>query len=176
MSNDELHSRRGSSPVSRPPKSRHSQPKAVVLRTPEPVQGRVIARYVQGQSNRAIAAEECLDRSTVARILSQPEVARLMGEYQAQILGLVPLAIAAFEEVLISDNLPLKGATATKLLEGVGALLKNGSERLADNTATLEQEHRQQRWVMLGQMTEMMLAKNQKYGVPLPAGLDTMKA
>jgi len=154
--------------------SRHNQPKQPVLRTPEPVQNRVIARYVEGQSNRLIAREEGIDRATVARILSQQDMVELIAQYQTALLGIVPKAIRAFEEVLDSDNLHLKAATATKLLEGVGALHKAGIVRLADQPAVLERERRQQRLLILGQMAGMMMAKGEKFGTPLPPGFAGM--
>ena len=41
--------------------------------TPPPVQVRVIARHMDGQSNRRIASEEGIHRETVGHILSQQE-------------------------------------------------------------------------------------------------------
>ena len=47
------------------------QPKRRVLYTPEPVRVRVVARHIEGESNREIARNEAIDRDTVGRILSQ---------------------------------------------------------------------------------------------------------
>jgi DNA-binding MarR family transcriptional regulator len=163
------------SPMAGTSKSRHNHPKQPVLRTPEPVQKRVLTRHIGGESNRAIAREEGIDRSTVGRILSQPEVAELITESKARLLSLVPKAVAAYEEVLNSDNLPLKAATATKLLEAVGVLQKGGAERLADQQTALEKEQRQQRLLVLGQMTDMVLVKRERYGTPLPPGFDDLR-
>ena len=43
-------------------------------RIPGPQRGRVIARRIAGQSERTIAVEEGLNRKTVGRILSQPDI------------------------------------------------------------------------------------------------------
>lgn len=68
----------------------------------------------------------------MGRILSQHEVVQLIAQYQARVLNLVPKAIAAYEEVLDSDNLHLKAAIATKLLEGLHVLHKGGIEQTVE--------------------------------------------
>jgi hypothetical protein len=70
------------------------KPKSRGLYTPEPVRGRVLARHMNGESNREIARIEGIDRETVGRILSQQEVVNLIAQNQARLLSLVPKAIS----------------------------------------------------------------------------------
>lgn len=147
-------------------KCRQTQPTRRGPYTPEPVRGRVVARHVTGQSNRQIASEEKIDRATVSRILSQREVAELTAQYRSRLLSMVPKAINVYEEALASKDLRIAGAAATKLLEGLGVLPKGGIEQ-----STVEVNRAQQKHIVLGQFTEVMLSKHQRYGTPLPPGL-----
>jgi transposase len=72
--------------------------------TPEPKRARVVALHVAGNSNRQIAVAENLDRGTVGRILSQPEIAHQMEQYRSTLLMMVPKAVRALEAVLESDD------------------------------------------------------------------------
>lgn len=146
-------------------KSRQKPPIQRTLHTPAPVQARVIARHINGHSNREIAAEEYLDRDTVSRILSQPEVARLRAQYQSRLLNMIPRAITVYEDALESDDERVRVAAATKLLEGFQVIPRGGVEQPPP-----QPDPQQQRLIVLGQMMEMMLTKHQRYGMPLPPG------
>jgi hypothetical protein len=50
------------------------------LYTPKPKQAEVIKRHLNGESDRKIAREENIDRATVARILTEPELLTLRKE------------------------------------------------------------------------------------------------
>src|SRR5205807_421954 len=117
-----------------------------------PVQQRIIARYMSGQSNRQIASEEKIDRETVSRILSQQEVTELIAQYQSRLLSIVPKAIRVYEEALDSDDLRLAFAAATKLMERIHVLGNGFVEQPA-----LQADERQRRIQLLGEITEMML-------------------
>jgi len=129
-----------------------------------------VARHIRGQSNRQIAREEGIDRETVGRVLRQPEITQLIARYRSQLLSMVPKAIGAYDEALDSDDLRLKAATATKLLEGF-QVFGNGEEQ-----ATPEQDREQRRLIFLGQLTDAMLTKNRRYATPLPPGYDRLDA
>jgi len=148
-------------------KSRQKPPKPRTLRTPEPVQGRVIARHFNGQSNRDIAAEEDLDRDTVSRILSQEEVARLRAQYQSRLLNMIPKAIGVYKDALGSDDERVRLAAATKLLEGFQVIPRAGVEQPPP-----QPDPHEQKLLVLGQMMEMALLKKQRYGLPLPPEFD----
>ena len=98
------------------------------LHTPKPKQTRVIARHLNGESNRKIAREERIDRETVSRILSQKELVIMLAEQQSRLLRLAPKALDVYEEALSSDDLGLATVTATKVLEGTGVLNKQGMQ------------------------------------------------
>ena len=110
---------------------------------------------------------EKIDRETVARVLSQHEVVQLVAQYRSQLLAMVSKAIGVFDQALLSDDERVRVAAATKLLEGLGVLPKAGIEQPAP-----EPDRAQQKQMVLGQMTEAMLTKQQLYGLPLPPGLD----
>ena len=154
------------------------RPKKRGAYTPAPVQLRVIERHVNGESNRQIARQERIARDTVGRILSQQEVVERIAQAQARVLDLIPKAIGVYEKALSSDDLPLATATATKLLEGTNVLNKGGIEgtiALA-HKASPEAQQEAQRIKFLGQMTDMMLYKEQRHGIPLPPMFDELKA
>jgi hypothetical protein len=157
-------------------KGRQNQPTERNLYTPEPVRGRVITRHISGESNRHIASEEGIDRETVGRILSQREVVEMIARCQARVLSLVPKAIAAYEEILNSDNLNLKAAIATKLLEGLQILHKGGIEQTIDiaNRASPELERKDRECLVLGQMMQMALEKKKRFDIDAPE-LDTLE-
>lgn len=108
--------------MSSDPKSRQAQPKARRLYTPEPVQQRVVALHLSGQSNRQIASAENIDRETVGRILSQEEVLRLKAQARSQLLRLLPKAIDVYDQALSSGDPRIEMAAATKILEAGGML------------------------------------------------------
>jgi hypothetical protein len=104
----------------------------VELYTPKPTQTRVIARHLNGESNRRIAREEGIDRETVSRILSQKELVTMLAEQQSRLLRMGSKAMDVYEEALDSENLGIAVATATKILEGAGVLNKEGLQHTID--------------------------------------------
>ena len=100
--------------------------------TPKPKQTRVIARHLNGESNRRIAREEGIDRETVSRILSQKELVAMLAEQQSRLLRMGSKAMDVYEEALDSENLGIAVATATKILEGTGVLNKEGLQHTID--------------------------------------------
>ncbi len=157
-------------------KSRQNNQQTRDLYTPEPVRQRVLARHLSGESNRGIAEGEGIGRDTVARILGTREVIEMISSYQSQLLSMVPKAIAVYDQALYSDDERVRIAAATRLLESTGVRQKGGLERALENGAALQRDREQQRLVVLGQLTDAMLNKAQKYGVPLPTGYESLDA
>lgn len=104
------------------------------LYTSKAKQMRVMARRVNGESNRKIAREEAIDRETVNRILSQKEFVIMQAEQQSRLHRLGWKAIEVYEEALESDDLGLATATATKILEGTGVLNRRGLQGTIDES------------------------------------------
>ena len=116
-----------------------------------------------------IASEEGIDTGTAGRILTHQEVVQLKAQARSRLFGMVPKAIQAYEAVFRSNDLHLKAATGTKVLETTGVLQKAGVEQTAP-----ELDRQQRRFALLGQMTEMFLQKKQRYGIVLPPELDQL--
>jgi hypothetical protein len=145
--------------------------------TPEPVQARVISRHLSGESKREIARVEGIGRDTVGRILSQQEVLETIARYQSRLLDMVPKAIAAYEEALASDDLHLKAATATKLLEGTNVLSKGGIDDIVKlaNQASPEVEERDRRLRIIAQIIGDGLERSRMFDIPLPPDLEGVR-
>lgn len=155
-------------------KSRQSQPKTRNLYTPRPTRERVVALYVAGQSNRAIAASEHLDRETVARILTQRETVNLLAGYRSQILErLIPKSLKALEDALDSDDPRVRAVIAMKLVDKLG-----GFDHMSEspNAAPPESEQENRRLICLGRLTDMMVEKARRYDLPLPPELEDQQA
>jgi hypothetical protein len=152
-------------------KSRQKPPKRRQLYTPEPVRERVIARRMSGESNRQIAREEGIDRETVGRILSQPEVEQMKAQYQSRLLSLGAKAIGVYDEALSSGDLRIATPVATRVLEGVGVLQKGGIDQNA-----WKPDPEQQKSVVLGQLTDVMYRKMKAFGISVPPKLDRIEA
>jgi len=151
------------------------KPKRRGLYTPEPVRGRVLARHMNGASNREIARVERIDRETVGRILTQQEVVQVIAQSQARLLSLVPKAIAVCAQALDSDDERLATATATKILESLQVLGRIDRTIDIANQVSPETKREQQRILMLGRMMDVMLDKSRRYGMPLPPELNDVE-
>ncbi|MEQ1949659.1 MAG: hypothetical protein ABL995_20890 [Bryobacteraceae bacterium] len=113
--------RKGDKDMSSEPKEPKATP-SQTLRTPLPVQTRVLANHMRGESQRQIAREEGLDRATVSRILSQPEYIEAFALQQSQILMLAPKAMAVLNEALDCDDLRTALPVAFKISDMVANL------------------------------------------------------
>ncbi len=121
--------------IRKPAKNLQTPPKRRRSYTPDAVQSRVIARHVDGQSNREIAKKEGIDRGTVSRILAQVEVAVLMKRYHSQLLAMVPRAIAVYKQLLNSKDERVRAAAATKDTRGARGILPQGWPLVRANNA-----------------------------------------
>jgi len=86
------------------------------LYTPQSKQTRVIAASLAGKSNREISRQIGIKRDTVARILSQPEVQELIGQYRQQVRELVPLCLAGLDAKLVTAKGKLRNRTDWRML------------------------------------------------------------
>jgi hypothetical protein len=141
------------------------------------VQARVISRHLNGESKREIARVEGIGRDTVGRILSQQEVVETIARYQSRLLEMVPNAIDAYEEALAANDLHLKAATATKLLEGMQVLHKGGIEQTISiaNRASPEANENQARLVTLGLILDGIFERSRMYDLALPPDLERVR-
>ena len=98
----------------------HKGPRKGKLRTPQPVQDRVVAKKIEGKSDRQIGREEHIKRDTVKRILSQSEVRERLLQYRQEIFSRIPKALEVYDYHLEQNN----ERVATKILEGTQALIK----------------------------------------------------
>ena len=114
---------------------KQSRPTKRNLYTPSPVQLRVVARSMKGESKRKIAREENLDRSTIDRILTKEEVILMVAEQQSALQLMGPLANVAIRKALTCDDLRLAAATAIKMYEGIGVMDKRGLIGVIDDAA-----------------------------------------
>ena len=142
--------------------------------TPEPVQVRVIARHMNGQSNRQIAREERMDRETVGHILSQQEIVETNARQRSRLQSMGDKALDVLEEALVSDDRRMAVAVAMKIAEYV--LPKGVEQALQIGTqAPPDAQQKEERIKFLGQMTDMMLKKSRMYDMPLPADLEQVR-
>lgn len=154
-------------------KSRQTPRKKRRSYTPDPVRSRIIAKHVGGHSNREIAKEEGVDRDTVSRVLSQDDAVEMMKGYRLQVLAMVPQAINVYEHLLNSKDEKVRAAAATKILEGLQIFLKGSA---CPEPTTPAQDNDQRKHLILGQIMEMMLYKQQHFGISLPPMFDELKS
>jgi hypothetical protein len=158
----------------KPAKSRQNRPKEAKLYTPEPVQARVIARYVNGESNRQIATEEKIDRGTVSKILSQQEALQMIARQRCRLQSMADKALDVVEQALNGDDPRLALPVAMKIVENV--LPKGGIEETISiaNKASPEVAAEERMTLMLGQITRGSLEKSMIYKQPLSPKMEEL--
>jgi hypothetical protein len=142
-------------------------PKRQPLITPKPIRQRVVARHIQGESQRQIAREEGIDRGTVGRILSQTEVVERLAAFDADFLDMAPEAIRAIRGALTSEDERIRTAAAFKYVE---LMQKRGMEQMMQTAeaAAPKTTEKSRQSKMVEQIVEMMVKKAETYGTPLP--------
>jgi hypothetical protein len=150
-------------------------PKRPLLITPGPVRERVVARHIEGESQRQIAREEGIDRANVARILSQTEVAERLAGFDAEFLDMAPEAIRAIRAALTSDDERISTAAAFRYVE---LMQKRGMEQMMQTAeAAAPKTTEKSRQSKIGeQIEEMMLTKAKNFGISLPPELEAKAA
>jgi hypothetical protein len=156
-------------------KSRQNRPKEAKLYTPEPVQARVIARHVNGESNRQIASKEGIDRETVGKILSQREAVEMIARQRSRLQRMGDKALDVVEQALAGDDPRLTVAVAMKIVEHV--LPKGSIEetlKLANKTSP-EAEGKDRRLSFIAQIIDGTFIKAEMFGHPLHPKLEQVK-
>jgi hypothetical protein len=130
-----------------------------------------------GQSDRGIANAEGMDRKTVGRLLTRPEVEEMLIRYRQQLLRLVPRAIHVYDAALLSDDERVRVAVATKLVEGLQLMARGNSQQIAEMAARAPQKERDEQYrAVINQLNEFMLDKSEDYNLPLPEKVVEIKA
>jgi hypothetical protein len=123
-----------------------------------------MAGHLAGRSGRRIAREEGIDRKTVDRILTQPEVVKLRSQYKQRLFSFVPKALDVIDEALSSDDERIRFTAATKLLEALQVMPRGRNGQL---DLHLDE---------VNQTMEMILAESDIHGVPHPEPVAQMEA
>lgn len=105
-------------------RNRKKPQKSSKSRKSEAAKAVVLARSASGASNSQIAREMGIDRETVSKILSEPEIAAVIQQGKNEVVQMVPKATAVFNRALNKDDTRV----ATSVLTGVG-VLKSESNR-----------------------------------------------
>lgn len=96
---------------------------------PASVQADVVARTLAGHSKRKISRDLGISHVTIATILSDSDLTRLIDEGKRSVHALIPKAVRAFDRQLDKDN----AQVATRVLEGTGVLI-SAAERQPAST------------------------------------------
>jgi hypothetical protein len=86
-----------------------------------------VARSIAGQSKRKIAVEEHLDRGTVSRILSQPEIAAIRQETISGVYHMKDKALEALEDLIRQRH----AATVIAYFQGLGIFTPHSKHTVA---------------------------------------------
>jgi hypothetical protein len=146
------------------------RPKQRVSYKSKPVQQRIVALHISGESNRKIAITEGIDRGTVGRIVSHGKLVQQIAQCQLRLFDLVPAAIREVESALSSADQRIRMRAAIKVLEGIGVLNRGGIEQSIENASRASSAtHGNERIRgVLGQIVEMTIQKHQTHDIPLP--------
>ena len=112
----------GGQGMPQPRKSRQKPQKSAKSRKSEAAKAVVLARSAAGASNSQIAREMGIDRETVSRILSEPEIAAVIQQAKNDVIRMVPKAVGVVDDALDEKN----AKVAMSVLTGVGVLKPDG--------------------------------------------------
>ena len=101
----------------------------------------VLAKKIEGKSNRQIAREAGIHRETVAKILSQEEFRAAILEGRSRLIALIPASIQVYEDVLNGRRSKDKVAVARHVLDGTQVMIPR-SERIHHTSFEEEAEKR----------------------------------
>lgn len=93
------------------------------LTTPESVQAGVIADRAEGKYRNQIAKERGIDRETVTRILSQPEVAQHIQQSRSELFRALPKMRARYVKIALKGKVQYAAPVIGKVLEGLQVLI-----------------------------------------------------
>jgi len=137
---------------------------------------RVVARFVSGESVRAIARAEKRDRATIAKIMKGPEVLQHVAAMRAQFFGAVEIAMQVFLEELMNPNNRTRGQLAYQMLKDA-AVIPSEHERqlLSQHQAVPESSERERVKEIMSGLMEGAIARCSAYGMRLPEIEDDLK-
>ena len=161
-------------------RARQNQPKpAKKLRTniPAPQSMRVVARFVSGESVRAIARAEKRDRATIAKIVKGPEVLQHVAAMRAQFFGAVEIAMQVFLEELRNPNNRARGQLAYQVLKDAAVIPTEHQRELlsAQQGVVPESSHRERVKEIMAGLVEGAIARCAAHGIPMPEIEDDLK-
>jgi hypothetical protein len=137
---------------------------------PAPQSMRVVARFVSGESVRAIARAEKRDRATIAKIVKGPEVLQHVAAMRAQFFGAVEIAMQVFLEELRNPNNRARGQLAYQVLKDAAVIPSEHERQLlsAQQQAVPESSEREQVKEIMSALMEGAIARCSAYGMRLP--------
>lgn len=140
-------------------------PKGTVSRKPQAQKIRVKSQYVAGVPQRKIAKIENISKTTVAKIVKEPDVAKYVEELRERFYGLGDLAIAATQYQL---EVKKDGHLGHRILEGMGVVpAKQTTLKLqTQDTSSMSPEQGYSRQAIM--MSNALLESHEAFGVDLP--------
>jgi len=155
-------------------KKTHPTKRKRTLYTPEPLQHRIIALHINGESDHEIGKKAGIHRSTVKRIRSRPEVLKIIAEQKNRVLLMTPKAMDVYLGTLEALDPKLKFVAATNILKSAGVIeqgsgnAKNGHFTLTKSDWELEHERRINRLAMGRLSMEDLYALRENLGSDCP--------
>lgn len=148
--------------------------KGAKSRLPEPQVLRIMNRHVTGESNRAIAREEKVDRKTAGKIIRSQEMQELVQECRARFYALLPDAIDAVQHALRVKKDARMGYQLLTVMRVVPTLEEITPLLRTQPPQSLSDEAREKLYASLSpsdqqilRVLRMVQAKGQAYGVNL---------
>jgi len=102
-----------------------------------------------------------LDRGTVSRILSLPEMVEIIEEQRSRLFEMAPKAVSVIERTLDSNNPRIAASVAIKIAETTG-IMRKGIEMPEP-----ERDRERDRAAALGYATELVMGKSVRFSMPL---------
>ena len=143
-------------------RTKSDPPQARKPYTPPATQNRILEEHLNGRSNRQIAKMIGLDRGTVSRTLSLPEMVEIIEEQRSRLFEEAsPKVVSVFLRALDSDDLRIAAPVAMKLGDRMGILGKGIEVPQPERDRQLVQD------AVLGQIKRVAMIKAVRYGTDL---------
>jgi len=136
-----------------------------LARIPEPQRWRVKTRFVAGQTIRAIARSEHLNRRTVTKIVKSQDVQNHVAALKERFYGLGCAALDAVEHALIDGK---DARLGFEILKSIGVVPSGGQGMQPQNQEPMSDQDARVRQVMI-KMASCAIERNRVYGTPLPS-------
>ena len=142
-------------------RTKSDPPQARKPYTPPATQNRIFEEHLNGKSNRQIAKMIGLDRGTVSRILSLPEMVEIIEEQRSRLFEEAsPKVVSATLKFLDSDDLRI-APFVLELGDRMGIIPKRPL------AAEPERDRERDRAAALGYATELVMGKSVRFSMPL---------